>query len=94
MRFAPAPANIDGISVWPELLGQKQTNRHEFFHWQLRGRNLSHTVRLGDWEAVQPKTDAPLELYSLNADPGETSNVADKNPDVVQKIRDILKTDH
>ena len=29
------PANIDGISVLPALLGQTQTNRHESFHWEL-----------------------------------------------------------
>jgi arylsulfatase A-like enzyme len=90
----PPPANLDGLSVWPALLGQTQTNRHVFFHWQLQGRNVWHTVRLGSWEAVQPPADAPLELYNLETDPGETNNVADKNPDVVQKFRDILKTNH
>ena len=27
------PKNIDGISVLPALLGETQTNRHEFFSW-------------------------------------------------------------
>jgi arylsulfatase A-like enzyme len=87
----PAPVNIDGLSVWPALLGQTQTNRHEFFHWQLRGRNVWHTIRLGDWEAVQPPADAPLELYDLKTDPAETSNVAEQHPDVVAKIQELLK---
>jgi arylsulfatase A-like enzyme len=91
IALSATPTNIDGISVWPELAGRTQTNRHEFFHWQLRGRNVWHTVRRGDWKAVQPKADAPLELYHLKTDPGETNNVADQNPDVVQKFRDILK---
>jgi arylsulfatase A-like enzyme len=94
IALIPAPANIDGLSVWPVLQGQAPGRRHEFFHWQLRGRNVWHTVRFGDWEAVQPKADAPLELYDLKTDPGETNNVADNHPDVVKKIREIMEGNH
>jgi hypothetical protein len=46
---------------------------------------------MGDWEAVQPKADSPPELYNLKTDPGETNNVADQQPDVITRFRDILK---
>jgi arylsulfatase A-like enzyme len=85
-------AAIDGISILPALLGQTQTNRHEVFHWELKyGRNVWHTVRLKDWEVVQPKADAPPELYNLKTDPGETKNVAAQHPDVITSFQDILK---
>ena len=90
--LAPAPPNLDGISVWPVLLGQTQTNRHECFHWELKnGRNVCQTIDLGDWQAVQNQAAAPLELYNLKTDPGETRNVADQHPDVVAKIRGLMQ---
>ena len=30
-------------------------------------------------------------LYNLKSDPGETNNVADKNPDVLKKFEHLLK---
>jgi arylsulfatase A-like enzyme len=90
-----SPTNIDGISIRPTLFGQTQTNRHETFHWELKnGRNVWHTVRLEDWQVVQPKINAPPELYNLKTDPGETNNVANQHPDIITRFQDILKNSH
>jgi arylsulfatase A-like enzyme len=95
IALVQSPTNIDGISFLPALLGQTQTNRHETFHWELKnGRNVWHTVRLEDWQVVQPKIDAPPELYNLKTDPGETNNVANQHPDIITRFQDILKNSH
>lgn len=49
-------------------------------------------ARMGEWKAVRPKPNAPLELYNLTVDIGETNNVAANNPKVVATIRNYLKT--
>ena len=86
------PENMDGISVLPALLGQTQTNRHNLSYWELKnGTNVAQAARMDDWKIVRPQNEKQWELYNLKTDPGETQNVADKNPDVVAKFEKLLK---
>jgi hypothetical protein len=48
-------------------------------------------VRLGKWKGIKVGVNAPIELYNLNDDIGETTNVADANPDVVKQIKQKIK---
>jgi arylsulfatase A-like enzyme len=87
---ATPPKDIDGISILPALLGKKQKS-HEFLYWEFHERGFEQAVRMGDWKAVRHNT-SPLELYNLKNDPHEDNNVAAKNPKVVAKIENYLKT--
>ncbi len=86
------PAGIDGVSLAPVLLGLKQTNQHEFLYWEFHEGGTRQAVRTGDWKAVRLAPGNPLELYDLKSDSGETKNVADKHPEIVEKIEKFLKT--
>jgi arylsulfatase A-like enzyme len=88
---AKVPGKLDGISMLPALLGQPQTNRHEFLYWEFHERGFQQAVRMGDWKAVPPQADAGLELYNLAADPGEKQNVASQHPEIVARIQAYLK---
>jgi arylsulfatase A-like enzyme len=88
----PAPGNIDGISFLPTLLGQAQTNRHEFLYWEFHENGFKQAVRMGNWKGVRFGVDGPLELYNLKTDIGETKNVAAENAPIVAKIEEYLKT--
>ncbi len=87
-----APAGIDGISVAPALVGRKQDRTHEFLYWEFHERGSKQAVRMGDWKAIRQQLGAPLELYDLKSDLGETNNVAMGHPEVVRRIEDYLKT--
>ena len=47
---------------------------------------------MGHWKAVRLKPGAPLELYDLARDQGETANVASSNPEVVAQVEAYLRT--
>jgi arylsulfatase A-like enzyme len=86
------PANLDGISILPTLLGQPQTNQHAFLYWEFHERGFQQAVRMGDWKAIRLKVGKPLLLYELKTDLGEKKNVTAEHPDVVAKIEGHLKT--
>jgi arylsulfatase A-like enzyme len=88
---APAPKQLDGISIAPALRGQKQPT-HDFMYWEFHERGFQQAVRMGNWKAVRLAKDQPLELYDLATDRSEKTNVAAAHPDVIGKIEAYLKT--
>ncbi len=86
------PENIDGISMLPGLVGQTQTNRHDFLYWEFHEGGFKQAVRYGQWKAVRLQPDGPLELYDLQTDLGEKHNVAEQHPQILAKIEEYLKT--
>jgi len=86
------PKNIDGISIVPTLLGEKQDQlRERFMYWE-QPRNLQQAVRWRDWKAFRKKRGAKLELYNLAVDPGEQNDVSKEHPEIVAIFEQYLKT--
>ena len=91
------PKNIDGISFLPELLGEKQES-HDYLYWEFHEQGGKQAVRFQDWKGVRlnmgNNAKAPIELYNLASDIGEQDNVADKNPEIVEEISNIMAREH
>ena len=94
-----APHGIDGISFAASLLGQPEKQaQHEYLYWEFPGYGGQQAVRMGDWKALRQgvlrrnnKTPLRIELYNLENDSGEKVDVAARHPEVVARLRKIMK---
>ena len=90
------PEDTDGISFLPTLLQQEQVP-HEFLYWEFPAYQGQQAVRLGKWKGIRKgilKDQLDIALYDLEADPQETTNLADSFPDIVNQITAIFTQEH
>lgn len=106
---APLPKGTaeDSVSFLPALSGEEITStRKGVVHHSISGH---FSYRQGKWklllargsggwtspkEGQAKKADAPIaQLYDLETDPAETTNLYEKQPEVAQRLLDQLKSD-
>lgn len=92
------PGETDGISLLPVLMGQDQAEEHDYLYWEFHEQGGKQAVRKGKWKAVRLNVNmnenAPVELYDLETDPGETIDIAGKYPEMVSDMEEIMKKEH
>jgi arylsulfatase A len=90
------PADIDGISYAPTLLG-KQQQKHPYLYWEIHesGPKLQ-AVRQLRWKAVRRylASTRTTELYDLDTDPAENRDVAHLYPAIVQQLEQLMQQAH
>lgn len=75
---------LPGKSLLPVLFGaDKEVQRAKPLFWERAG---NRAVREGKWKLVSTWPSYSWELFDLEADPGETKNVARENHDVVSRL--------
>ena len=89
------PEGIDGISMLPTLLGDtKGQSTHPFLYWEFGEEGGKRALREGKWKVVQramnKKKPLPIELYNLEIDPGETTDLAAKSPEILHRLAKLL----
>ncbi len=88
-----APKGIDGVSYLPTLLGKEQ-KKHEYLYWEFNEQGGKKAVRLGKYKAVQTNIykdkNAPIRLFDVQSDIGETKDISAKHPEVIARIRAIM----
>lgn len=86
-RIRPGPARMQ--------------KKHEYLYWEFLGYGGQQAVRMGKWKGTRQnmlrrknKTPLKIELYDLSRDVGERHDVASQHPDVVRRIRRIMRESH
>jgi arylsulfatase B len=85
---AKAPDGLDGVDLLPYLTGVKKGEPHESLFWRFRS-NIA--LRMGKWKLVRQaergRQQAAFQLFDLDADVGETKDLAEAQPEVLERMR-------
>ena len=88
------PPPNDGISIVPTILGEGTQREHEWLYWELvsSGNQLrSQAARKGQWKFVRGAVDRPVEVYDLEADDTETTDLAAERPELVEEFENWIR---
>ena len=90
----PVPGHFQGISLVPMIQGSSRTERRIFSEGVVHHKKAYWPVIVidGAWKYhFDSKGTSPDELYDLESDPGETVNLAAKEPDLVERLKGIAE---
>lgn len=92
---AKLPEGTDGISYLPTLTGKGKQKRHDSLYFEFHEEGGKQAVIKDRWKLVHLNVNKPeketYELYNLNADPGELTDVAHLFPEKVKELKAIMK---
>lgn len=84
-----AAGRVDGVSLLPLLKGGRIRERPLYWHYphySNQGGEPGSAIRLGPWKLIRFYDRPRQELYHLEKDPGETTNLIEREPAVARRL--------
>ena len=93
------PKQLDGLSFLPTLLGNTTTQKqHPYLYWEFYEQQGKVAARFGKWKVIRlnavTQPDGPIEVYDLENDLGEKTDVANKHPEIIARFKEIFREAH
>lgn len=85
---------VDGISFLPTLLGNQNQKQHSHLYWEFHEKGGRQAIRQKDWKLVRynTKKNGNYQLYNLNEDPSENTDLATIYPEKVTELKQVLES--
>lgn len=82
----------EGVSFYPTLIGKpNKQKKHDYLYWEFHENKTSDQAILwSHWKGIRHDPNSTLELYDLSSDLSETQDKANKNPEIVKIIVNLL----
>ncbi|MGF7078725.1 sulfatase-like hydrolase/transferase [Mucilaginibacter sp. UYCu711] len=95
----PKGAGPDSYDFWPLISQNKPVVRPSIIHHSNDGMfairkgkwKFIDGIGSGGWSAKDPQDSAPGQLYDMEQDERETTNVYNKYPDIVKELKELLE---
>jgi arylsulfatase A-like enzyme len=79
----PGYLPVDGINLLPFLRDENHNQPHQALFWRT---DFNKAVRRGPWKLLINTRDDQTELYNLDTDKGEQTNLAERYPRIVNDL--------
>lgn len=95
---SPAPKNLDGQSLWSSIVSGENRlgGPHRPMIWVYPEYGGQVAVRMGDYKVLRrdlkrPRRTSKWQVYNVVDDPGESQNLAQQKPELIQQAVQILQ---
>lgn len=84
------PANTDGQSIVPTLLGQKKQKTPPYQYWEFHEQGGWQAIRQGNMKLIYDVRTDQHELYDLGNDPAEKTNLYEQESATATRLKALM----